>query len=784
MKPGFQISLSSTLRILTVSSVLATATLVIADPGKTITEPLGGLTEPLAFALDFKTFNPAKGRTTDQQLDEVLSLFDEFLAAQGIAPEATSTNLEKLTALIRRDLELSTRREADLDEQYDDLKDDLRVLRNRFKRGRNEKDLAAYLQAHERADSVKDQRDRLRSYLDFEEPLLARMTSATGAPVAGRRNAEAIDLAVRNLYSLFADQYLDQVGHDPSELSPKEMLQIVHQFAGRAGLNATPFHRPGTRGRPVGPLQAAAEATNLVDPASPDAFVPAARLASLSHDEISRLDVAPTNPAWHTHARMEAGPIDTWSEIEKWVEASVSAELLESGAFRHQFPHFRYRLEAGRRVLFWEDVKTTATSPKIDTRDALGQKWKLKWGEEAAVEPVAHRLRLLLGAKFADLNYTDVGGSSHLLILPSALEKALNPDKAMPLTRGEFVEVMRESTYEFNAEPFILSSGVITGPADEILAALPREALESYRKSDLTGRTWIRFRESMVEAKHDVIPDGGPVSTHCAFVTGDRAMRQAMIVAFWLGHTDLKEDNFRAVWIEGFGGRPDPQYLEFFHDPGSAFGAGKRSGELNRFNHGFGNGDFLWLDPGGHTVYSDFFCLYRPGHFAHVTFADQLSGARHIARLTRADIARAVAASEMPDFYQACLTWRLTKRRDLIAEVYGTPLRDAAAGEAPAFAIPLTTRAERSAAARHYRIPLEEIENDLIRTGHLRPGHRDGATKAPFLDVIVKEGVIQPYAASVITGILRDYRHPSGFVDRMTRYDDHAQWQSRRFKRK
>lgn len=783
MKHRDPITLSTPLRILTVCSVLATAPRVNADPGKAVTEPLGVLTEPLAFALDFETFNPAKGRPTDQQLGEVLSLFDEFLATQGISPEAPSANLEKLTALIRRDLELSTRREADLDVQYDDLKDDLKVLRDQFKRGPNEKDLAAFLQAQERADSVKHQRDRLRSYLDFEGPLLAKLTAA--APEPGRRHTEALDLAVRNLYSLLADQYLDQIGHDPSQRSPKEMLQIVHQFTGRAGLNATSYHPPGASGRALGPRDALLEATNLVDPASPEAFVPAARLASLSHDEISKLDVAPTNPAWHTHVRMESRPPDTWGEIEKWVEEGVSAELLESGAFRHQFPRYRYRLKTARSVLFWEEIKTTATSPKVDTRDALGQKWKLKWGEEAAVEPVAHRLRLLLGAKFADLNYTDVGGASHLLILPSALEKSLNPDKAMPLTRAEFVEAMRESTYEFNAEPFIHSSGVITeANADMILEDLPAEALEPYRKERLTGRTWIRFRESMVEAKHDAIPDGGPVSTHSAYVTGDRAMRQAMIVAFWLGHTDLKEDNFRALWIEGFGGHRGPQYLEYFHDPGSAFGAGKRSGEINRFNHGFGTGDFLWLDPGGHTLYSDYFCLYRPGHFAHVTFADQLSGARHIARLTRTDIARAVAASEMPDFYQACLTWRLTKRRDLIAEVYGIPLRDAAAGEAPAFAIPLTTRADRSAAAHRYRIPLEEIENDLVRTGHLRAGHRDGPTKAPFLDVIVKRGVIQPYSECVITGILRDYRHPSGFVDRMTRYDDHAQWRSKRYKMK
>ncbi len=138
----------------------------------------------------------------------------------------------------------------------------------------------------------------------------------------------------------------------------------------------------------------------------------------------------------------------------------------------------------------------------------------------------------------------------------------------------------------------------------------------------------------------------------------------------------------------------------------------------------------------------------------------------------------------MPDFYQSCLVWRLLKRRDLIADVYDIPLRDGRAGEIPEFVIPLTTREERSSAASRYRIALSEIEDDLVRTGHLLPDNRSGATMQPFGDLIVKEGTILPYEETVIPGILREFRHPAGFVERMTRFDDGEPWQTRRYEMK
>ena len=753
-----------------------------ADDKKTVTEPLGTLTKPFAHSLDLTTFNAAEGKKTDRALGEILSLFDEFLAAQGISPDGSPEDLEKLQSLIQRDYSLAKSRESALDDRFDALKDELEELEDDLQDGKEEADLGSYLSLKTKSDAIKEERNLLRSYVEFEQPLLEKLAAAERSPENSRLREETCYTAAQVLYSMFADQFFAEQGNDPSKRTPREKREIVRNFVMRAELNATRHYTAHTRNCPVGKPGSTKEATNLFDPAEPKTFVPAARLSSLSHEEVSQLDVSPDNPMWHTHRRMEAGSVDTWSEIENWISGEVTEELLDSKKFKKEFPDFRYNLQASRRILFWDEVKDTATSPKVDTVDAFGQEWKLKWGEESVVEPVANRLRLLLGAKFADLTYAEVGGSSHLLILPSALKKSMEPDKAMPVTREDFVRVMKESKYDFNVEPFILSSGVVTEDnADTILADLPAEALKPYRKKRIVGRVWIRFRESMVESKHDVATSGGPISTHSASCLGDRAARQSMIVAFWLGHSDVKEDNFRSMWIEGFGGKGGPQYLEFFHDPGSALGGGRRTGEVNKLNFGYGTGDFLWMGTTGSTLYSDAFVLYRPGFFEHVTFADQLSGARHIVRLTQADIAKAVDASLMPDFYKACLVWRLTKRRDLIARIYEIPLPDAKPADAPEFIIPLTTRADRNEAAVRYYIPLSEIEDDLVRTGHLSPSGRAEATVEPFDDVIVKNGTILPYHDTVIPGILREMRHPTGFVERMTRFDDGGPWQQRRF---
>ncbi|MDF1657516.1 MAG: hypothetical protein P1U58_07880, partial [Verrucomicrobiales bacterium] len=109
---------------LLLAAALTTGVAVTMGGEHPATESLGTLTRPLADTLDFPTFNPAEGEKTDKNLGEILSLFDDFLAAQGITPEGTKADLEKLYVLISRDFALASGKEDYYDDLYDDLDDE------------------------------------------------------------------------------------------------------------------------------------------------------------------------------------------------------------------------------------------------------------------------------------------------------------------------------------------------------------------------------------------------------------------------------------------------------------------------------------------------------------------------------------------------------------------------------------------------------------------------------------------------------------------------------------
>ncbi|MCB1090400.1 MAG: hypothetical protein KDL87_02635, partial [Verrucomicrobiae bacterium] len=162
------------------------------------------------------------------------------------------------------------------------------------------------------------------------------------------------------------------------------------------------------------------------------------------------------------------------------------------------------------------------------------------------------------------------------------------------------------------------------------------------------------------------------------------------------------------------------------------------------------------------------------------TYSDYLAGAKHICRLSREDLAGVIHHSHMPDFWQDNLVWRLANRRDTIAKLFALTTPDQA-GPPPTVEIPLTRRSDRAAAAARFQIPLEEIESDLVRTGFLDAADRKADTKEPFTDVVVKEGEIQATESTILIGILRDFRHPSGLVKRTIRWSHGEPYESIRF---
>ena len=761
--------------------IFVTLTASAGDAQRQATEALGRMTQPLAFGLDMASFNGEEKWTREGENGEVLPRFDRFLKAQGISTlDWTMDDLKKIRSLLARDIPLSEKAEKELDDAYGKLKDRQEKIEKSLQKNHDNALLKQYLEVKEESEPVKTRRNRLRSFLQVEKPLMSLIGHAADNPDNARLTEEACNVSLRALYSLFAAQLMEERDGKGFGRGVDGWLRVAQQFVCSTWLNDIPIPSNGRRNRPIGSHGAAKEASNLLRGEDSTRFLSPKDLAALTPTEVAALDLSPTDPMWHTHHRMETSPPDTWKEIETWICAAVTEKLNEKKKFRKKNPGFTYDLQEARTVLFWEKVKTTATSPKVDVTDALGQAWKLKWGEECAVEPITNHLRLQLGAKLTDLVYTDADAGSHLLILCSESQRRMNPGTLMPVTEDELVAGLKESAYHFNVKPFIRSSGKITREnAGTILKKLAPAAVKGYRAGDLVGRTWISFRESMVEVKHDVINRGGPIENFTESAASDRALRQSFMIALWLEEYDCKEDNFRSTWMKNFAGNTGEQYFEFFHDAGSALGGLGRTGELNDLDAGSGPHDFMWLGPLKRKATSNCFQLYRPRIWDHITFADAYAGARHIARLSRADIAKAVRYSGMPDFWQEAAVWRLASRRDTMAGIFGLSVPDPVS-KAPTITIPLTTRSDRQEAARRYRLPLALIEEDLVHAGALSPNQTTAITKKPVLDVVVRNGILQPYEKTILPAILRDVRHPPGFVKRMARWEDNKEFESKR----
>lgn len=758
--------------------------------------PIGELTQPLATGLDFSRFNKKEGFFDPREHGEILHFFDDFLSSQGITSQGSPGDLDRLLRLIQADVTVTSKREAEVDDRYDVLDQKIEEIEDAIEderfgkddekndkkadKPKAEPDLDRLLDLKKEIKPFRDERKQLRAYLDQEKPCLVLLRSAKENPADERLRIEACHFAIHTLFTLFADRVMADHGDKDFGIGFRAGLQYSNHFLGRPGINSVRYYDPTRPQRPIGLWDGRKEAANLCRPDELDRFLTASELAKLTPAAIGNLDVSPDNPLWHTRQHMETAKPDTWRQIESYVADRTTAELMDKKKFRKAHPDFRYDLNAARRVLFWDGVKSSSTSPKIDTIDCFGQEWKMKWADEAVVEPFGNRLRARLGAKFCDLTYADVGGESHLLILPGAEDQKLHPKDEMPRTVAELVSVMEASAYRFNIVPFIRESGTVTEQnADHILRHLPAEARKGHRKQDLIGRVWVSFRESMVEAKHDVVNLGGPAPLFSDVTLGDRALRQSFIFSLWMEDKDNKEANFRTAWLPDFAGKPS-QFVEYFHDTGFSFGGLARAAEVNKLKVGGRPGGFMWLNREKTQILASSFQIYRPAIWTDATYSDYLAGAKHIARLSKKEIAAAISHSHMPDFWCQALVWRLANRRDVIAGIFGLTTPDTA-GPPPDFAISLTTRRDRSAASARYGVPLAEIESDLMRTSHLPAGQPAADTREPFLDWLVKDGEIQPTEKTVLLGILRDFRHPSGLVKRSIRWNHGDPYESVRF---
>ncbi len=542
-------------------------------------------------------------------------------------------------------------------------------------------------------------------------------------------------------------------------------LVTFKRFVFKYFLFKVPYKNEKDRLTPVGLSQAKLEAERLVDPNNRENYISREGLAKLSHVEIADLDIGDLHPVWHTKEYIKNHP-NSWKDLEQWMEQNLTNRVMSKRDFAREFPNFKYRLASARKVLFFDRLKNSATAPKINTRDAYGIRWKLKWGAEMQPEVVANRLYMKLGGKFTDLVYVNGPKKSELVLIlgdPSKAEEKREKE-CYPLNAEEFDQCLLKSVYKFKLTPYINESGLITeANVDNILADLPHETPEGKRREDLIGRHFVTFNESMIELKPSgFIERGGPAAFSSNGAVEDRVGRGLFLYNMWVWNMDAKDDNNRAVLANNFLNTPGTTYLEFQHDQGVTFGGLLTTGLLN----GFGVGtSFMRISKWSGVIRFNQALGYYPRAWRKTTYADALWMANKIVSLTRKDIEEIVAFTKWPDFMQETLVYKLMARRNRIARIFNIQPSD---GEwnlkANNFSVDLSTEAHRQAAADKYGLSLATIEEAMQVAG---------LAETPYIDPIVNNGRIKRCDRSLLIGLLETYRHPAGLSRRVFRFSDH-----------
>ncbi len=563
----------------------------------------------------------------------------------------------------------------------------------------------------------------------------------------------------REIYD--ANAYVDRIlrtledeAEDPGGPGLKRIMRNV--IGGYFGLPA-PNVRDGKRDQAVGAEQASLEAVNLYAPGR-STYFSEIELAAMSHSQIAALDVSPEHPVWYSRSRFP-GVANAFSTFESELRRGITAVLHEKDDLARDRT---YPMHSAARVLFLEEIYLSATSAKGTAEDAFGVEWKVKWGDEVAIEPIASQLYLMAGAKATDVTYSNgYGPSAMVLVLldPEDAEEEREKEKddeRFPTTVEELAADLDEF-YGFDIAPYIHSHGTITERnVDSVLRNHPGGGEKKYRKEKMIGRRWVAFKESGIELKpQDFIERHGGSLMSDVVAVNDRAFRGMYLFDLWIANRDVKDDNNKSFFIRSTSGdMPIREYREGHHDLGLSLGSLWSSGEVNVFKTGEA---FAKRGPLGKLKFPQA-TLFRPAAWDAATWADLAWMAERIVAISDAEIRSAVATGGWPDFAQEALAFKLASRRDRIAELFGISQGGRPASP-PSMTIPLGSPEEIAAAERRYGLFEGSLANELAIAG-----------KGPrYREKVLIDGQITASRKSAVVRLLTIQRYPSGLATRYSR---------------
>ena len=525
-----------------------------------------------------------------------------------------------------------------------------------------------------------------------------------------------------------------------------------------------PYVNENHRDEPINLIMAQKEAKNLVSISESDHFLTAEELAQMSVNEIADLDISPKHISWMTEKNRLSHPT-SWQDLENWTTKKMK-DLFKKDNKLGKNAAAEYSIENAKKVLFFKEIKITATSPKVDVEDVYGNNWKLKWGNEMQIEPVNNRLYMKLGSKFTDLVYANKRGEEGLVLILG------NPKVVGSCNNINTYKLLREcllnSKYKFDVAPYTLEKGIIDASnSDRVLKNLSKYGQKKYQKVELQGRTFVTFYESMVEFKNkDFLEYGGPVASSTVGATDDRVARGLLVFNMWINNIDAKDDNSKSVMFED-DETMEKIYVEYQHDLGSSMGNPGQTGRVN----GLKNSSFVTANKTSNTLEFNQWLLYRPLAWEKATFADAMWMAKKIATLKKSDLEEVFSYSLCPDFLQQTFVRKMQVRRNAILQEFGlTDLIPSGEAQIPEIDIKvsLKTPLERKAAASKYNLNLDELNKMLQNANQLN--NVEG--RSAYVDVLVRKSRINSCEKSVIINLLEKGSNPSGVERRIKRSRD------------
>ncbi len=442
-------------------------------------------------------------------------------------------------------------------------------------------------------------------------------------------------------YTILADR-----GNGSIEPKLKRQFKMLKNIVGKSlVLNVPKMRDPET---PIGERAAELESTRLFRPGEKTP-VKAAELARMSALEISSLQPAADHPAL---SGKEPGNhyADFLAELTRLIKACEPKKLAS------------FNFDYARRVVFYDELKEDATSPKIRVKDRYGINWGLKWGDEVHTDVALTRLFIDLGGTYVDPKFYSGPGET-ILVLDS-------PKKSKEGAVTSFAQLatnLLNSKFEFHAERYLLpgrelvkdAGGQILGHGIVDEAMLERESIDK----KYLGAPYVLFKECQLSFFNPAVKRFGGIALSNVGAVEDRVARSSLVFNCWIKNKDMKDDNSRAALLYNLKTGEFDRPVEFQSDLGCTLGHMRPSGEINSFESSF---VVNMINSIGFSMKP----LYVPASWKACTWSDARWMALRIAKITRADLERCFADSGWPTFVQRLAIEKLISRRNELIEPF------------------------------------------------------------------------------------------------------------------